>query len=164
MVIFSWYIFRHFYIYETTIKRNYLKNVKMDLLEQLKVSLLNFNFVMIYIIHKILLLLKATWITLNILFSNCYLNIYIYIYIYNIYICIYIYNIYVYIYIYITCIYMIFWKLAWVRFEPTTIEFRSDAVIDWAIRPWVIYICIYTIYILLYIYHWNVKYFDKYMF
>ena len=67
----------------------------MDLLEQLKVSLLNFNFVMIYIIHKILLLLKATWITLNILFSNCYLNIYIYIYIY-----IYKY-IYIYIYIYI---------------------------------------------------------------
>ena len=28
-------------------------------------------------------------------------------------------------------------KLAWVGFEPTTTEFRSDAVTDWAIRPWV---------------------------
>ena len=28
-------------------------------------------------------------------------------------------------------------KLAWVRFEPTTTEFRSDALTDWAIRPWV---------------------------
>ena len=30
----------------------------MDLLEDLKISLLSFNFVMIYIIHKILVLLK----------------------------------------------------------------------------------------------------------
>ena len=30
----------------------------MDLLENLRMSLLNFNFVMIYIIHKILMLLK----------------------------------------------------------------------------------------------------------
>ena len=28
-------------------------------------------------------------------------------------------------------------KLAWVGFEPTTTEFRSDALTDWAIRPWV---------------------------
>ena len=28
-------------------------------------------------------------------------------------------------------------KLAWVGFEPTTTEFRSDAVTYWAIRPWV---------------------------
>ena len=28
-------------------------------------------------------------------------------------------------------------KLAWVRFEPTTTEFRSDALTDWAIKPWV---------------------------
>ena len=28
-------------------------------------------------------------------------------------------------------------KLAWVGFETTTTEFRSDALIDWAIRPWV---------------------------
>ena len=27
-------------------------------------------------------------------------------------------------------------KLAWVGFEPTTTEFRSDALTDWAIRPW----------------------------
>ena len=37
-------------------------------------------------------------------------------------------SIYVYIYIY---------KLAWVGFEPTTTEFRSYALSDWAIRPWV---------------------------
>ena len=28
-------------------------------------------------------------------------------------------------------------KLAWVGFEPTTSEFRSDALTDWVIRPWV---------------------------
>ena len=28
-------------------------------------------------------------------------------------------------------------KLAWVEFEPTTTEFRSDAISDWAIWPWV---------------------------
>ena len=44
-------------------KKNY-KNVykkkfhKMDLLEDLRMSLLSFNFVMIHIIHKILVLLK----------------------------------------------------------------------------------------------------------
>ena len=47
------------------------------------------------------------------------------------------------------CIYMVFgihhwrilWssyrKLAWVGFETTTTEFRSDVLTDWAIRPWV---------------------------
>ena len=33
----------------------------MDLLQYLKISLLNFSFVMIYIIHKILLLFKNHW-------------------------------------------------------------------------------------------------------
>ena len=28
-------------------------------------------------------------------------------------------------------------KLAWLGFEPTTTEFRSDALTDWGIRPWV---------------------------
>ena len=28
-------------------------------------------------------------------------------------------------------------KLAWVGFEPTTTEFRSDTLTNWAIRPWV---------------------------
>ena len=28
-------------------------------------------------------------------------------------------------------------KLAWEEFDPTTTEFRSDALTDWAIRPWV---------------------------
>ena len=28
-------------------------------------------------------------------------------------------------------------KLAWVGFEPTTTEFHSDALTDWAVRPWV---------------------------
>ena len=28
-------------------------------------------------------------------------------------------------------------RLGWVEFEPTTTEFRSDALTDWAIRPWV---------------------------
>ena len=36
---------------------------------------------------------------------------------------------------------MVIWssyrKLAWIGFEPTTTEFCSDAVTDWAIKPWV---------------------------
>ena len=28
-------------------------------------------------------------------------------------------------------------ELAWVRFKPTTTEFRSDDLTDWTIRPWV---------------------------
>ena len=53
-------------------KKNYKKNVKknykrMDLLEDLKISLLNFNFVMIYIVHKVLILIKSN---LNYL-KNC---------------------------------------------------------------------------------------------
>ena len=28
-------------------------------------------------------------------------------------------------------------KLAWVEFKPTTTEFRSYAVTDWAIRLWI---------------------------
>ena len=44
-------------------KRNYKKIYnkiykKIDLLEDLRMSLLNFNFVMVYIIHIILVLLK----------------------------------------------------------------------------------------------------------
>ena len=34
------------------------KFMKMDILEDLKMSLLNFNFVMIYLIHEMLVLLK----------------------------------------------------------------------------------------------------------
>ena len=30
-------------------------------------------------------------------------------------------------------------KLAWVGFEPTTTEFRSDALTDWAIRPCILF-------------------------
>ena len=87
-----------------------------------------------------------------------YIYLYIYLYIYmRIYICIYIYiyiyicmdiysaqqNIYIYIYIYIYLYgihhWLILWssyrKLDWMGFEPTTTEFRSDALNDWAIRP-----------------------------
>ena len=46
---------------------------------------------------------------------------------------------YIYIYIYGIHHRRILWssyrKLAWVGFEPTTTEFRSDALTDWAIRP-----------------------------
>ena len=66
---------------------------------------------------------------------------YIYLYI-SIYICIYVY-IYIYIYIYICGIHH--WriissncrKLTLMGFEPTTTEFRSDTLTDWAIRSWV---------------------------
>ena len=56
-------------------------------------------------------------------------------------------NFLIYIYIYIYYIYIWYssrkdlWssyrKLAWVGFELTTTELRSDALTDWAIRPWV---------------------------
>ena len=42
----------------------------MDLLEDLKMLLLNLNFLMIYTIHKILALLKNHLITLKIVFLN----------------------------------------------------------------------------------------------
>ena len=53
-------------------------------------------------------------------------------------------SIYLYFYIYLyMCIHhwQILWssyrKFALVRFEPTTTEFRSDALTDWPIRSWV---------------------------
>ena len=46
----------------------------MDLLEDLKMSLLTFTFVMIYIIHKILLLLKNCLNFPKVLFSNDFLR------------------------------------------------------------------------------------------
>ena len=47
----------------------------MDLLECLKVSLLNSNFVMIYMIHRIKILIKSILITFKIVFSNAFLRI-----------------------------------------------------------------------------------------
>ena len=54
-------------------------------------------------------------------------------------------KIYIYIYIFIYMVFIHHWrilwssyrKLAWVGFKPTTSEFRSDALTEWAIRPWV---------------------------
>ena len=46
----------------------------MDLLKDLKLSLLNFSFVMIYRICKKLVLLKTTIIILKIIFSNAFLR------------------------------------------------------------------------------------------
>ena len=65
--------------------------------------------------------------------SDIYIFIFIYVYIY----------IYIYIYVYIyTYIYMVFitegfFEVAIESWPDTTIEFRSDALTDWAIRPWV---------------------------
>ena len=50
----------------------------MDLLEDLKMSLLNFSFVMIYIIPKILVLLKNHLKFLKVVFSNAFLGSTIY--------------------------------------------------------------------------------------
>ena len=44
----------------------------MDLLEDLKISLLNFNFVMIYIIHEMLVLIKNDFNYLKNVFSNAF--------------------------------------------------------------------------------------------
>ena len=81
----------------------------------------NIYIALLYIDYHIIILLLYTLLT--------YLYIYIYIYIY-IYTCIYIYGIHH---------WRILWsssrKLAWMGFEPTTTQFRSDALTDWAIRP-----------------------------
>ena len=46
----------------------------MDLLKDLKMSLLNFSFAMTYIIHKMLVLLKDHPNFLNVVFSNAFLR------------------------------------------------------------------------------------------
>ena len=57
------------------IKRFIKKNYKnLDLLKNLKMPLLNFNFVMTCIIHKMLVLIKNNLITLKIVFSNAFLR------------------------------------------------------------------------------------------
>ena len=56
-------------------KKLYKKTIKkMDLLKGLKMPLTNFRFLMIYIIHKMLALLKITLIILKIIFSNAFLR------------------------------------------------------------------------------------------
>ena len=61
-------------------KNNYKKKnyKKMGLMKDLKMSLLSFSFVMIYIIHKMLLLLKNHPNFLQEVFSNAFLRIVIY--------------------------------------------------------------------------------------
>ena len=58
-------------------KKNYKKR---DLLEDLKMSLLNFSFVMIYIIHKMLVLLKNNLNYLKDSIFECFLRSIIYFY------------------------------------------------------------------------------------
>ena len=53
------------------IKKNYKR---MNLLKYLKMSRLNFNFVMIYIIHKMLVLLKNHLDFLKVIFGNAFLR------------------------------------------------------------------------------------------
>ena len=48
---------------------------KMDLLKDLKKPLLNFKLVLIYIIHKLLVLIKNNLNYLKIVFSNAFLRI-----------------------------------------------------------------------------------------
>ena len=98
-----------------------------------------------------------------------YIVYYIHIYIYHIYIYIYV-CVYICVYIYYTYIHIIYgihhWrifrssyrKLVWVGFEPTTTEFRSGALTDWAIRPWVqltVLVSIYLYFIIILDNQWN---------
>ena len=53
------------------IKKNYKR---MNLLKYLKMSRLNFNFVMIYIIHKMLVLLKNHLDFLKVIFGHAFLR------------------------------------------------------------------------------------------
>ena len=66
-IIFSWKFFRHFYRYEKKIIRNIFKK-KLKRID-LKMSFLSFSFIMIYIIHKMLVLLKNN---LNYLKDNAF--------------------------------------------------------------------------------------------
>ena len=61
--------------------------------------------------------------------SNCVIWAYVCIYIYK--------HIYLYIYKPMKSFWSSYRMLAWVGFEPTTTKFRSDALTDWPIRPWV---------------------------
>ena len=54
----------------------------MDLLKELKMSLLNFNFLIIYIMHKMLLLLKNHLNYLKSSTFECFFNDYIRLFIY----------------------------------------------------------------------------------
>ena len=53
------------------IKKNYKR---MNLLKYLKMTRLNFNFAMIYIIHKMLVLLKNHLDFLKVIFGNAFLR------------------------------------------------------------------------------------------
>ena len=46
----------------------------MKVLEDLEKSLLNFGFIMIYTIHRNLVMIKITWIISKIIFSNAFLS------------------------------------------------------------------------------------------
>ena len=56
-------------------KKNYKKKLYiMDFLEDLRISLLNFNFVVIHIIHKVLVLIKNHMIYLQDNIFDCFLK------------------------------------------------------------------------------------------
>ena len=59
------------YICEKSFIRKLIKKFDLKMLKQFY-KLLNFNFIMIFIIHKISVLLKITQITLNVIFSNTF--------------------------------------------------------------------------------------------
>ena len=65
------YIYIYIYIYYKIIKEIYKR---MSLLKYLKMSRLNFSFVMIYIIHKLLVLLKNHLNFLKVIFANAFLR------------------------------------------------------------------------------------------
>ena len=95
--------------------------------------------------------IQMTWLTIVKSWLNDYLHsIYLYLYLYL--------SVSIYRYIYMVFITEGFFrssytKLAWVGFEPTTTEFRSDALTDWAIgHEFYIYIHIYDIYIYIHMY------------
>ena len=76
------------------------------------------------------------WVVVTMALYLYYLcHVYIYIYTW----CVYIYTIYVYIYYICYSPLKDFWsscrRLTWVGFEPTTTEFHSGALTNWAIRP-----------------------------
>ena len=79
LIIFSWWIFRHFYIHgkkfiKKLIKIIFLKKY-LEMLQEFY-ALLNLNFIMICIIHKISVLFKITWIILKIKFLKCFFKQY----------------------------------------------------------------------------------------
>ena len=75
LIKFTWQIFRHFYIYEKNYKKENNKKI-LKKMKYLKMLLLNFYFGIIYIIHKMLVMIKNNLNYLKDSIFECFLREY----------------------------------------------------------------------------------------